>query len=154
MNKLEQIREYMNRNEIDGVLLISPENVRWLSGFSGDSAQILVTQNHQYFITDCRYIEQAEREMGDTFRYIKAAHAERLRRIDKLLDKHGTKCLGIEKEVVTISLMQKYQESWFMKHAYIDEELKRLGSIKKHEELASMREGAKITQAEMCIRAR
>ncbi len=54
MNKLEQIREYMNRNEIDGVLLISPENVRWLSGFSGDSAQILVTQNHQYFITDCR----------------------------------------------------------------------------------------------------
>ena len=115
MNKLEQIREYMNRNDIDGVLLISPENVRWLSGFSGDSAQILVTQNHQYFITDCRYIEQAEREMGDTFRYIKAAHAERLRRIDKLLDKHGTKCLGIEKEVVTISLMQKYQESWFMK---------------------------------------
>ena len=103
MNKLEQIREYMNRNDIDGVLLISPENVRWLSGFSGDSAQILVTQNHQYFITDCRYIEQAEREMGDTFRYIKAAHAERLRRIDKLLDKHGTKCLGIEKEVVTIS---------------------------------------------------
>lgn len=147
MNKLEQIREYMNRNDIDGVLLISPENVRWLSGFSGDSAQILVTQNHQYFITDCRYIEQAEREMGDTFRYIKAAHAERLRRIDKLLDKHGTKCLGIEKEVVTISLMQKYQESWFMKYAYIDEEIKRLRSIKTPEELARMREGAKITQA-------
>ena len=27
--------------------------------------------------------------MGRPFRYIKAAHAERLRRISKLLDKHG-----------------------------------------------------------------
>ncbi len=147
LSKLDQLREYMQDWEIDGVLLTSPENVKWLSGYTGDNAQILITGKHQYFITDARYIEQAERELGEEFRFIKAAHAERLRRIDKLLDKHGTKCLGIEKRHVTIEMMQNYQESWFIKYAYIDDEIRRMRSIKTPEEIESMREGAKITEA-------
>ena len=64
MNKFEKLRAYMAENGVDGVLITSLENMQWYSGFSGDTGDILVTAEAQYFMTDFRYLEMAEREMG------------------------------------------------------------------------------------------
>jgi len=39
--------------------------VRYLTGFSGTSALVLVTQRDVHFITDFRYDEQIKDEVGD-----------------------------------------------------------------------------------------
>jgi len=47
----------------DAVLLTSLPNIRYLTGFSGSSALVLVTGRETLFITDFRYVEQAAEEV-------------------------------------------------------------------------------------------
>jgi Xaa-Pro aminopeptidase len=48
-------------------------NTRWLTGFGGTSAVAVVGPETRLFITDFRYTEQAEREVGDAFERVTAA---------------------------------------------------------------------------------
>jgi Xaa-Pro aminopeptidase len=45
---------------------------RWLTGFTGTSALALVGAETRTFITDFRYVERAEREVGDAFERVTA----------------------------------------------------------------------------------
>ena len=82
MDKLEALRAYMEQNGVEGVLLANPSNVTWLTGFSGDSAEVLVTMHHAYLVTDSRYTEQAEQEAGERFSIEETTAAERLAYLD------------------------------------------------------------------------
>jgi Xaa-Pro aminopeptidase len=42
-------------------------NLRWLTGFTGTSGLAVVGPNQRVFLTDFRYVERAEREVGDVF---------------------------------------------------------------------------------------
>ncbi|HEX2467890.1 MAG TPA: aminopeptidase P family protein [Solirubrobacterales bacterium] len=42
-------------------------NLRWLTGFSGTSGLAVVGPESRVFFTDFRYVERAEREVGDAF---------------------------------------------------------------------------------------
>ncbi len=55
---------------MDGLLVSSPANVRYLTGFSGSSALVLVTAREVLLITDFRYQTQARDEVGDVARVI------------------------------------------------------------------------------------
>ncbi len=46
----------------DGVLLTSPYNMRYFSGFTGDEGAVLITKKDKFLFTDSRYIEQADKE--------------------------------------------------------------------------------------------
>ncbi len=54
----------MEANELDGLLISSMPNIRYLTGFSGSSALLLVTVNEPCLITDFRYKDQAGDEVG------------------------------------------------------------------------------------------
>ncbi|HUR92478.1 MAG TPA: aminopeptidase P family protein [Gemmatimonadaceae bacterium] len=51
--------------DLDALLITSLPNVRYLTGFSGSSALLLVTQRELFFITDFRYATQVADEVGD-----------------------------------------------------------------------------------------
>jgi Xaa-Pro aminopeptidase len=55
---------------LDGLLVSSLANVRYLSGFSGTSALLFVTPRESLLITDFRYQTQAAEEAGDLARII------------------------------------------------------------------------------------
>lgn len=56
---------------LDGVLLTSPPNIRYLTGFSGSSALAFVTvRNDVLLVTDFRYKTQAADEVGDLARVV------------------------------------------------------------------------------------
>jgi Xaa-Pro aminopeptidase len=42
-------------------------NIRWLTGFTGTSGLALIGAETRLFVTDFRYVERAEREVGDAF---------------------------------------------------------------------------------------
>lgn len=44
---------------IDTLLVCSPENIRWLIGFTGSAGTLVMRRNEIVFVTDGRYIEQA-----------------------------------------------------------------------------------------------
>ena len=63
--RIAALREALTAAHIDGLVLTSLPNVRYLTGFSGTSALVLVTQRDLHFITDFRYDTQVRDEVGD-----------------------------------------------------------------------------------------
>ena len=55
---------------VDALLVTGLANVRYLTGFSGSSALLLVTQRESVLITDFRYQTQAADEVGDVARVV------------------------------------------------------------------------------------
>ena len=63
--RIAALRESLTTAHIDALVLTSLPNVRYLTGFSGTSALVLLTQRDLHFITDFRYDTQARDEVGD-----------------------------------------------------------------------------------------
>jgi Xaa-Pro aminopeptidase len=63
--RLAALRESMRTGHIDALLLLSIPNVRYLTGFSGSSALLVVTAADVQLLTDFRYETQAAAEAGD-----------------------------------------------------------------------------------------
>src|SRR6266571_3659497 len=63
--RIAALRDALTAAHIDALVLTSLPNVRYLTGFSGTSALLLVTQRDVHFITDFRYDTQVRDEVGD-----------------------------------------------------------------------------------------
>ena len=62
--------ERLTGAHVDALLVTSLANVRYLTGFSGSSALLLVSQRETLLITDFRYQTQAADEVGDAARVL------------------------------------------------------------------------------------
>jgi Xaa-Pro aminopeptidase len=63
--RLAALAEGLTAAHVDGLLVTSLANIRYLTGFSGSSGLLFVTQRETLFITDFRYQTQVRDEIGD-----------------------------------------------------------------------------------------
>src|SRR5438874_12851519 len=66
--RLTALLDGLTAAHVDALLVTSLPNVRYLTGFSGSSALLLVSQRESLLITDFRYQTQAGDEVGDAAR--------------------------------------------------------------------------------------
>ncbi|MBA3342705.1 MAG: aminopeptidase P family protein [Gemmatimonadaceae bacterium] len=66
--RLASLAARLGEEKIDGLILTSLSNIRYLTGFSGSSALLLVTPAEARLITDFRYETQVADEVGDIAR--------------------------------------------------------------------------------------
>ncbi|NPV70840.1 MAG: aminopeptidase P family protein [Firmicutes bacterium] len=57
-SRLSAVREYLERNRLEAMLVTGRENCAYLSGFTGEGS-LVVTATGLYILTDSRYFEQA-----------------------------------------------------------------------------------------------
>jgi Xaa-Pro aminopeptidase len=57
--RLGRLRERLAREGLDALLVTKLANVRYLTGFTGSAAMLLVGPNDALFVTDGRYTEQS-----------------------------------------------------------------------------------------------
>jgi len=93
--KTAKLRETIKGKGAAAALICGEENVRYYSGFQGDSSQLLITGDAQYLFTDFRYTEQAENETD--FIVIETGGAERLKEIFS----HVSGSIGVDLSGVT-----------------------------------------------------
>ena len=60
--RVARLRNEMEGLDVDGFLVSASANRRYLSGFTGSSGYLLITESDAVLATDFRYIEQAEAE--------------------------------------------------------------------------------------------
>ncbi len=65
MSAISRLRDRMASEGFGAVLVSDPVNVGWLTGFSGTFGRVLVTSTEALFITDSRYVLQAQEEVTD-----------------------------------------------------------------------------------------
>src|ERR1051325_2153502 len=68
--RLAALADGLTAAHVDGLLVTSLANIRYLTGFSGSSGLLFVTPRDAIFISDFRYQTQATDEIGDTARLV------------------------------------------------------------------------------------
>jgi len=62
--RLARLRARLATEHLDALLVTKLANVRYLTGFTGSAAMLLVTADDALFVTDGRYIEQSKEQLG------------------------------------------------------------------------------------------
>ncbi|MGE8204484.1 M24 family metallopeptidase [Heyndrickxia sp. NPDC080065] len=145
MQKLENLRNQFSNHGIDGILVTSPFNRRYMTNFTGSSGVALITEKNALFITDFRYVEQASKQAeGYTVIQHKGLiHEEVAKQIETL----GIKKLGFEKDYVTFSDYQVYQQSFKAELLPVSNLIENLRLIKTESEIKILKEAADIADA-------
>ncbi len=60
VTRIKRIRSIIKDLGVDGVFIYSPANRRYLSGFTGSTGYVIISDNEIGFVTDFRYTKQAE----------------------------------------------------------------------------------------------
>jgi len=98
--RLAKFRARLRRLKPDAALITDTVNVRYLSGFTGDGSALLITQSHALFVTDFRYVEQAEAECPGY--HVLRRRDGTAKVVAREARKLGVSNLGIEQNVLTL----------------------------------------------------
>ncbi len=90
---------------IDLLLVTDLVNVRYLTGYTGSNGLALIGHETRVFITDFRYTEQAEQEVGDEFQAV-TAERDLITAAAALLPA-GEPRLGFEAEHTSIAAFER-----------------------------------------------
>jgi len=101
-SRLKRLRQKLASEEIDALLISQPENGFYLSGFSGSSGWLLITQEEAVLATDFRYLEQAKLQAPGYELFQISANMEDW--LPKLLAKLSLKSLGFEGRHITFTI--------------------------------------------------
>ena len=67
--RLDKLKTVLSEQGLDGILISRLSNVRYICGFTGSAGSCIITPTENYFISDGRYIEQANNEVVGFKRY-------------------------------------------------------------------------------------
>lgn len=109
MTKRVSVKQELAQHNIDALLVTRPENLRYLTGFTGGpDGACLVTGERLVLLTDFRYQEQARVQSPSCeLIIVTEGYAAALHDISK---KHGLRRIGYEGDVMTCSQFAAYQK--------------------------------------------
>lgn len=149
-DRLQQMRALISEEGMDVFLVSQQENRRYLSGFTGSSGWLFISQRQAILATDFRYTEQAEQESHqfEIFQTTGVLSSW----FTKLVITHGWRRLGFDADAISFAVYQ--QLSNIIKDAQLDLELipskgivKKLRSIKDQGEIKLISKGVELTDA-------
>jgi len=140
----------MEKHEIDALLVSKPENIYYMSGFTGGSdARLLISFDQNYILTDTRYSEQAARECPE-WRLVEEKPLE----IKELVELSGDFArIGVEGHYLSYQFCQELQGSLKSKVLFLANIVEELRLIKDEFEIQLLKEAARINDevfADMC----
>lgn len=106
-----KINKIIESGTADAYFITTPVNVSYLTGFSGDSSELLITPKSVYFFTDSRYTLLAEKEL-ENIEIITTKANDRLNSISKILRNNGVKTIGVEKDGLSLNQFSGYEEKF------------------------------------------
>lgn len=109
MNRIQNLRKLMSGNMMEGVLVYSPENRRYLSGFTGSAGFLVIGKESMDFVTDFRYMEQAESQCKGWKVTIHGGNP--MEKLAEVISKAGIKRLGFEEDFMTVMFRDDLKKS-------------------------------------------
>lgn len=142
MEKLTKLRKGLETLNLDGILITSPINRRYVTGFTGTAGVAVVTREDARFITDFRYTEQANSQ-AKGFQVIE--HKQLIiEEIKKQLKEMNVKRIGFEQDHVTYSAYENYRKHLEVELVPVSGLIEEIRLVKTESELETMKQAAKI----------
>jgi len=150
IKRLRKLQTSIAEKGLDALLLSQPENLRYLSGFTGSSGWLLISGQNAILATDFRYVEQAKGESPD-FEIIQTK--QELRDwLPGLVSDLGWHKLGFEANFISYASSHKLSEAIETKQVNLELVpttgiVEQLRSIKEPEELGFIKKAVELVDA-------
>ena len=105
MSRLQKLRQSLTQKGVDALLVSRKENLRYLSGFTGSTGWLLISDNNTYLAVDFRYVEQAKKEAPDFD--VLHVKGDMISWLPKLAADFGFKKIGFEAEQISFASHQR-----------------------------------------------
>jgi Xaa-Pro aminopeptidase len=143
----ENLARMLGEEGLDALLITSPVNVTYLTGFTGESSVVVLTRDRVLLVSDPRYVGQIADECPDVETYIRPATQKLHEAVAAVLIRLGPRAVGCESAAMTIAeaeaLRTAAPEINWKPGA---ERVERLRTIKDEIELTEIREAVAIAE--------
>jgi Xaa-Pro aminopeptidase len=147
--RLQKLRALMREKGLEAVLVDSPKNRRYFSGFSGSAGMLLVTLDKEQIFTDFRYFEQVKIE-SPQFELIELESGLELYNSiaqtvkDNGMAKGGK--IGFEGEYMTFNIFKRIAEK-LPEYEFVPVSLDSCRMVKDEGELALIKKAVEIADS-------
>lgn len=141
------LRERLAEEPLDGLIVTHLPNIRYLTGFTGSSAVVVVLRDSLIFFSDFRYRTQADEEVGDAAR-IEIIERDIWERVWRVLGEYaGIDLLGFESESVTVRTAERFASAdTKSKFRPVKGLVERLREQKDEQEIEAIRAAAALAE--------
>lgn len=144
MDNYKRVQEILQKLSIDAVLISNGNNMRYVSGFAGETGYLYISNKRHAVITDFRYTIQAERE-AEGYEILTIGNGGYEEIINDILKTEQIKSLGFEAEEVIYATYNKLKEKLEVKELTpIGNEITCLRRIKTPKELELIKKAEAI----------
>ncbi|MFH1313557.1 MAG: Xaa-Pro peptidase family protein [Candidatus Eisenbacteria bacterium] len=143
MSRLDNLYKDLKARQIDKFLVSNISSVRYLSGFSGSTAAMLVGPDGATLVTDFRYREQAEDEVYGGIR-VEIDTRDALAAITGMLSDFEGR-LGFESASITYAIFEKIRDNLKASLVPVEASVELLRQVKDESELASIAKAVDIS---------
>jgi Xaa-Pro aminopeptidase len=144
--RLTKLKKTLPEQEVDAILVSQPENRRYLSGFTGSTGWLLISEERAVLVTDFRYYEQVERESPSFELYKLKARLSNL--LPDLLDDVGVRRLGFESQHVTVDELRNWSQATDgVEWVPLKDTVEAIRAVKEDAEIEALRRSAALTDA-------
>ncbi len=139
------LRAALGTEGLDGLLVTHLPNIRYLTGFTGSAALLLVRPDAMILISDFRYAAQAPAEVGAAA-VVEIDQRSVWERLGRVLAAHTTASLGVESHSLTVRDAERVRGLTHGRVVPALELVERLRAVKSPEEVAAIRAAAALAQ--------
>jgi Xaa-Pro aminopeptidase len=139
------LRVALDDEGLDALLVTHLPNIRYLTGFSGSAALLLVRSDGTVLITDFRYAVQAPQEAGGAAR-VEIDQKSVWDRLGKVLAAGPVGAIGIEAQALTVRDAERVAGLTRARLVPATDLVERLRAVKSPEEIAAVRAAATLAQ--------
>lgn len=131
---------------LDSFLVTRATNVRYLSGFTGNDAMMLLTPNRLFFLTDSRYVEEARASTrGCT---VELVTESTYKNIGNIASASRLKRLGFESNDLTYEVAERFRLKLpKVKTFPVKDAVESLRSVKEPAEVSAIRNSVRLTKS-------
>jgi len=139
------LRVALDNEGLDGLLVTHLPNIRYLTGFTGSAALLLVRPQESTLITDFRYAVQAPDEAGTVAR-VEIDQKSVWDRLGRVLTGAAVGTLGVESQALTVRDAERVAGLTRARLLPVTDLVERLRAVKSPEEVAAIRAAAALAQ--------
>lgn len=108
--RLEKLRRALRADPVDTLMVVAPQNVRYLTGFTGEASVLLVGKANTLLVSDGRFATQLEQECPGLEVHVRPVEQLLFDAVGEVVGRFGTSRLGYEPSKLTMAQFEKVKE--------------------------------------------
>ncbi len=106
----DNLRRLMRKQQLPALLVTSVPNVTYLTGFTGDSSYLLLTEREEVLLSDFRFITQIEQECPGLTMEIRPRTVSQAEAVGKLAKQFKLSRMGVESASLSVKQYEAFRE--------------------------------------------